>query len=145
MGIRQILGLDFGLYKTGLAMGQTITKTASPIGILKMRQGKIDPIAFKKILQDWRPDALVIGIPLKMDDSPLDISAQAEACATWLETTTGLPVFRVDERLTTKAARAELAEIHQAAGKKNTHQAVDAYAAVLILESWLHEANMIVD
>ena len=135
--IRQVLGLDFGLYKTGLAMGQTITKTASPIGILKMRNGCIDPPVFKKILSEWRPDAIVIGIPLKMDGSAFNLSEQAEDCARWLEETTLLPVFRVDERLTTKAARAEYAELQNAGGKKHSNQPVDAYAAVLILESWL--------
>ncbi len=143
MGIKKILGIDFGLYKTGLALGQTLTKTASPIGILKMRQGKIEAHAFKKILQDWRPEAIVIGIPLKMDGSLFDLSAQAEACAKWLETTTGLPVFRVDERLTTKAARTELTELYRNAGTKSPPQNVDAYAAVLILESWLNDFDTI--
>ncbi|MCX7123875.1 MAG: Holliday junction resolvase RuvX [Gammaproteobacteria bacterium] len=137
MGIRQILGLDFGLFKTGLAIGQTITRTASPIGILKMRKGQIDLPSFKKIMQDWKPDAMVIGIPVKMDESAFNISHQAEACAKWLEVTTGLPVFRVDERLTTKAARSELLDM-KSSGIKQT-KTVDAYAAVLILESWLRE------
>ncbi len=139
MTIKQVLGLDFGLKKTGLAIGQTITQTASPIGILKMNAGIIDIVAFQKILSLWKPDALVIGIPLKMDGSPFELSAKAEACAKWLETTTTLPVFRVDERLSTKAARSELTEIRAATQRKSAVKVVDAYAAVLILESWLHE------
>ncbi len=139
MVIKQVLGLDFGLFKTGLAIGQTLTKTASPLGILKMRQGKIDAHALKKILADWQPDALVIGIPVKMDGSALDISALAAACADELEAHTGLPVFRVDERLTTKAARSELADLYAATGTKSQHATLDAYAAVLILESWLRD------
>jgi putative Holliday junction resolvase len=141
MGIRQVLGLDFGLGKTGVAIGQTLTKTASPVGTIKMRRGQIDPTQFKKILREWQPDAIVIGIPLDMNGGNLSVSAQAESCAKWLESTTGLPVFRMDERLTTKAARSELADLQIMGSFKKHSKPIDAYAAVLILESWLAEST----
>lgn len=133
-----LLGVDFGLKKIGLAIGQTITKTASPIGILKAQQGHASSEAVKKIIANWHPDAIVIGIPLNMNDTPSPIAAPAEAFAKWLEAETQLPVFRADERLTTKAARYELAELARANHSKRSSAPVDAYAAVLILEAWLH-------
>lgn len=133
-----LLGVDFGLKRIGLAMGQTVTKTASPIGILNAHQGHASAEDVKKIIDIWRPNAIVIGIPLNMNGSLSPIATPAEAFAQWLESETQLPVFRADERLTTKAARCELAEFARVNHSKRRSAPVDAYAAVLILEAWLH-------
>lgn len=139
--IQSVLGLDFGLKKTGLAVGQTLTQTASPLGILRMKQGRFLPFEFEKILDTWKPAALVIGIPLNMDGSPCSVTQAAEDFAQHLEALTQLPVYRVDERLTTKSAKQERAEIAQLHKKKANQNSVDAYAAVLILENWLRQAS----
>ena len=73
-----------------------------------------------------------------MNGSLSPIATPAEAFAQWLESETQLPVFRADERLTTKAARCELAEFARVNHSKRRSAPVDAYAAVLILEAWLH-------
>jgi putative Holliday junction resolvase len=138
-----LLGVDFGLKKIGLAIGQTVTQTASPIGILKARNGTASANDLKKIINTWRPEAIVIGIPLNMNDSPSPIAAPAEAFAQWLETETQLPVFRADERLTTKAARYELADLSRITHSRHSTAPVDAYAAVLILEAWLHDLKSV--
>jgi putative Holliday junction resolvase len=139
--INTVMGLDFGLRKIGIAVGQTITGTASPVAILKNQDGHPGLPQFEKLVRLWRPDAFIIGIPLNMDDSPSPIAVPAEACACWLETFTSLPVYRVDERLTTKAAKSERASLHSLHAKRPANGPVDALAAVLIVEHWLGQTH----
>ena len=132
-----VLGFDFGLKKIGVAAGQSITQTASPVEIVRVENGELPEAHLQKLLQTWRPNALIVGIPLNMDDSTSFISDSAEAFAKLLEARSHLPVHRVDERLTTRHAKYELQEIADRLGKKNKAKRVDAFAACLIVETWL--------
>ncbi|MBX9587313.1 MAG: Holliday junction resolvase RuvX [Gammaproteobacteria bacterium] len=130
-----VLGFDFGMKHIGVAVGQTITRTANPLTSLKAINGipKWDEIA--KIITTWNARALVIGIPLNMDGTEQPITAAAKKFGNRLEAQFKLPVHRVDERLTTVEAKQQLFDLSGYKALDKT--AIDSYSAKLILESWL--------
>ncbi len=130
-----VLGFDFGMKHIGVAVGQTITRTANPLTSLKAVDGipKWDEIA--KIITTWNARALVIGIPLNMDGTEQPITAAAKKFGNRLEARYKLPVHRVDERLTTVEAKQQLFD--SSGYKALDKTSIDSYSAKLILESWL--------
>lgn len=130
-----VLGFDFGMKHIGVAVGQTITRTANPLTSLKALDGipKWDEIA--KIISTWNARALVIGIPLNMDGTEQPITAAAKKFGNRLEARYKLPVHRVDERLTTVEAKQQLFD--SSGYKALDKTSIDSYSAKLILESWL--------
>lgn len=130
-----ILGFDFGTKKIGVAVGQTVTKTANPLGLLRANQGEPRWESIQKLIDEWQPIALVVGIPLNMDGSPQRVTHQAENFANQLKIRFKLPVFGVDERLTTVEARDRIFQEQGYKGLQKT--AMDAVAAKIILEAWL--------
>jgi putative Holliday junction resolvase len=127
------LGLDFGLKRIGVAVGQEITGTASPLTTLLAKAGVPDWTALKKILKEWSPERIIVGMPLNMDDSESPITLKTREFITALEAETSIPIETVDERLTTKAVQYELERLGKKPQKKD-----DALAACLILESYLN-------
>ena len=137
--IIRVMGFDFGTKRLGVAVGQLITKTAQPLKNIQMVSGMPNWSALDKIVHQWQPDALVVGIPLNMDGTLQPLSNLAREFCTLLATRYGLPVYETDERLTTKDARERLF-------KNGGYQAlqdgqVDQVAAQLILENWFQTRN----
>lgn len=131
-----LLGFDFGMKRIGVAVGQTITKTARPLTTLPAHEGKPDNNLLAKLITSWGPLALIVGIPLNMDGTEQETTLAAKQFANLLRSQFQLPVYEVDERLTTKAAREN---IFQTGGFKALQKKqIDAIAAQLILESWLN-------
>ena len=129
-----VLAFDFGLKWIGVATGQTITTTATPLTTLKANNGKPLEAATVSLINEWQPIALLVGIPLNMDDTENEISKKARVFATWLENLTDLPVELVDERLSTREANTRR-------GKPRTGKPDDlshAEAARVIAETWLN-------
>lgn len=127
-----LLGFDFGTHKIGVAVGQTLTQSASPLLTVGYRVGKPDWQRIEQLLQEWQPDALVVGHPFEMTDREANNAEGAKRFSRQLHGRFHLPVHLVDERLTTREAWQDLGlEAHKDATK------VDAYAAKLILETWL--------
>ena len=128
-----LLGFDFGPKKVGVAVGQTITGTASPLTTLRAVNDKPDWHGINELIEQWKPDALVVGLPYNMDDSETELAERVKRFARQLEGRYGLHVDLVDERLTSQAARAQM-------GKRiKKTESIDAVAAKLILETWLSE------
>ena len=127
------LGFDFGTRQIGIASGQTITGTATPLTILSARDGIPDWQQIATLIKEWQPDILVVGLPLNMDDSEGEIANLARKFARRLQGRFNLKTVMIDERLTSYAAKQQLAEGNPVYSK----QLVDADAAALILESWL--------
>src|SRR5688572_16170657 len=98
------LGFDYGTKYTGIAIGQTITQTATPLQSLRSHQGKPDWPAIKQLIKQWRPHGLVVGLALQPDGSESVLSLAARNFATMLNQRFQLPVFFSHERLTTVAA-----------------------------------------
>ncbi len=121
-----IMGFDYGTHRIGVAIGQRVTQTASPLAILRARQGQPNWSDVEALIKEWRPEAFVVGLPLHMDDEPSDLSVQAEKFARRLTGRFNLPHTMVDERLSSVEARS-----------LSAGDAIDDVSAVLILETYL--------
>ena len=128
-----LLGFDYGTAKIGVAVGQTITKTASALTTLYAKQQRPDWERISELIKTWEPEALVVGLPYDLDDSEAEVATRAKRFARQLEGRYQLPVYMADERLTSMVALQELK------GKRLEYGDVDAMAAKLILETWLSE------
>jgi putative Holliday junction resolvase len=138
---QRLLGFDFGTKRMGAASGQTVTRTAVPLPPLPARDGIPDWAQLDRLFADWQPEAVVVGLPLNMDDTESELSHLARKFARRLHARYRLPVFMQDERLSSRDARAELTAVHER--RKGRLPSLDSTAAVLILESWLREPGLI--
>ena len=128
-----LLCFDYGERHIGVAVGQTITATATPLEIIGPRNNKPDWNRISALIEQWQPNALVVGIPVMLDDSRQAMTDAAERFARQLEGRYQLPVHHADERLSSYEARRRIKDV------KN----LDAVAAQIILEGWLHEYSKI--
>jgi len=134
----RLIGFDFGMKHIGISVGQTLTKTARALTTIEAQNGQ--PKSWHeidKLIKTWKPKALIVGIPLNMDNSSQSTTIPARDFAQQLKERYNLSVHGVDERLTTKDARAQLFE--RGGYKALKKQNVDALSAVLILESWMRQ------
>ncbi|QHB18142.1 MULTISPECIES: Holliday junction resolvase RuvX [Mannheimia] len=129
-----LIAFDFGTNSIGCAVGQNITGTAQSLGAFKAQDGIPKWEEIGKLLQEWKPDRLVVGLPLNMDGTEQPLTQRARKFANRLNGRFNLPVELQDERLTTVEARAE---IFSRGGYKALKKGkVDSISACLILESW---------
>lgn len=128
-----LLTFDYGLSRMGVAFGQTLTGSASPLPTLKMRDGQPQWDEVAALIQRWRPDGTLVGIPLNMDGTGSEMAQRADKFRRRLQGRFGLPALGWDERLTTR----ELKRAAQARGVTDfKRHALDSDAAVLIFQSW---------
>lgn len=129
------LGFDFGYKRIGVAVGQQITCSARPLSTLDAKQGVPNWDSVQKIIKEWRPQALIVGLPTCIDDTEQYTTAAARTFARQLKKRFSLPVHLVDERLSTVEARAQL--FAEGGYRKIQDSQVDSFAASIILEQWL--------
>lgn len=134
MNIKTVLGFDYGTKSIGVAIGQIITGSATPIGSLKAVDGIPNWDQIEKLLIEWQPDLIVVGLPLNMDGTEQEITQRAKKFANRLNGRFNIKVTTQDERLTTADAKARLFEL--GGYKKLTKDQIDAVSAVLIIESY---------
>lgn len=127
------IGFDFGLKRIGLAVGQSLTGTATPLVTLKAVGGKPDWQELDRLLQQWKPAGLVLGLPVRADGSENPVAKKAREFARNLQERYSLPVFWINEELSSHEAQKLLR------GKPNKHNKadIDQLSAKIILESWL--------
>ncbi len=130
-----LLGFDYGQAKIGVAVGQTMTGTASPLETLRAIQQHPDWDGITRLISTWEPQELVVGLPFNMDDTEAEPADKARRFARQLEGRYHLRVHLVDERLTSIEAKNRLTR------KPKNIEELDAIAAQLILETWLSEQN----
>ncbi len=130
------LAFDFGMKRIGAAVGQTITTQASPLPLLKAKDGIPRWEEISRIIDEWHPDVLVVGLPLNMDNSEQPITHAAKKFANRLKEKFKLPVELMDERLSTIEARRLIFE-----EKQGSKQAIDSMAATVILEAWFSHSH----
>ena len=121
---RSFLAFDFGTLRVGVATGNTVTRTATPLRTVAA-VGDARFAALGKLITEWQPSALVVGVPVHPDGAPHENTVRAQRFARQLHGRFRLPVHEVDERYSTTAARS--------AGARD----LDAAAAALILEQFL--------
>ncbi|HEY3644482.1 MAG TPA: Holliday junction resolvase RuvX [Gammaproteobacteria bacterium] len=135
------LGFDFGLKRIGVAVGQSVTRSASPLGTALVRSGEPDWELIGRWVAEWRPGALVVGLPYNMDLSEQEMTGHARRFAEGLAERFPLPVHTVDERLSSREAEAQLKERRQQGRRRISREDIDGAAACVILESWFNSAK----
>ncbi len=146
---QSLVGFDYGTKRIGVAVGQTVSGTASPVCTVRSRDGRPDWAAIRAVVESFAPEALVVGIPIQVNEGPVNEGQSIEGQSIEGEYATehpltgpimrfaaelrglfGLPVHIVDERLSSYEARS-----------RAPHEVeIDAIAAQVILETWLHAA-----
>ena len=126
-----LLCFDFGTKRIGVAVGQTLTDTATPIEVIPVRNNRPDWDRIGALIRQWQPQALIVGNPLNIDGSRQQLTACADKFAGQLQGRFQLPVLRADERLTTVEARF----------RQKDKQYIDHVAAQVILEGWLQQGS----
>ncbi len=139
LNVQRFIAFDFGTKKIGVATGQSLTSTAQPLEPIPAVNNKPNWTAIEKILKEWKPDALVVGLPLNMDGTEQEITQLARKFSRQLNGRFGLTVFEQDERLSSAGARSEIFEREGYRGLNA--RSVDSIAACLILEGWF-ESNV---
>ena len=123
------MGFDFGERRIGIAVGQSISRTATPLLTLSAHAGQPDWAHVQRLIDEWRPDVLIVGKPSTLDGAPHGLLPAIERFAGRLRGRFGLAVEFVDERLSS----------HEALTTERTSRVtLDAVAASLIAETWLN-------
>ncbi len=123
------MGVDVGSRKTGIAVGQAITKTAKPISIIQCPMQELHAQVFADVVKQWHIDAIVIGLPGHQDGSKHPMTNAILRLVKECEEFFSLPVFLINEYLTSHEAKLRLPK----------SASVDAMAAAVIAEDWLAE------
>lgn len=135
LGQRTLLGFDFGTRSIGVAIGQEITGSAQPLRALKANDGVPNWDEIQKLLTEWQPDLVIVGLPLNMDGTEQPLTQRARKFAGRIHGRFGVVVELQDERLTTTDARARLFE--RGGYRALEKGMVDGISALLILEAWM--------
>lgn len=124
-----IVAFDYGLRRIGVAVGQTVSRTATPLTVLAVRDGQPQWDAVQRLLDEWRPDRLVVGMPETADGTASSLKDPIERFVNQLRGRTALTVDLVPEHLSSWAA--------SDAGLD--HAGLDAGAATMILDTWFEQ------
>ena len=137
--LETVVAFDFGLRRIGIAVGQQVTGSANPLGIAANGEAGPDWVTISKIVGDWRPARLIVGLPSHSDGSPSDVGRQAGLFADAL-CRYQLPVDTIDERYSSIEAE-EMLKRERALGIRGRikKEMIDSAAAVLIAERWLQK------
>jgi putative Holliday junction resolvase len=129
----QILAFDFGTQHIGVAVGQTVTKTSSPLIILNVaREGKEIWKTISSLIDEWKPDQLLVGKPLNMDGTPSEMMKKVDPFFNKLQKISNIPCELVDERLTSFEAK-------QLIKTQSKDDRVDDLAAKIFLDNWIEQ------
>lgn len=136
---RTILAFDFGTKSIGVAVGSELTGTASLLSAFKAQDGTPNWELVEKLIKEWQPQLLLVGLPLNMDGTEQPFTARARKFANRLHGRFGLPVELQDERLTTTEARSQL--FVEGGFRNLAKDKVDSLSAKIIFESWYEQQH----
>jgi len=136
---RTYLGFDFGTKSLGIAVGSSTSGLAEPLATVTVRHGLPDWPAVDRLVREWQPAGLVVGLPLNMDDSENAMTRSARQFGHRLRARYNLPVHWVDERLTSVDAKNAMVEAR--VPWKQRKSRVDRLAAQTILQAYLDESR----
>ena len=131
-----VIGFDFGERRIGVAVGETSTRIANPLGAIEESANARRFARIDALVREWKPAAFVVGQPRHADGSEHAVAVRAAKFARRIAGRHGLPVFMVDETLTSADAEATLREMRARRARSGD---VDALAAALILQSFLDD------
>ena len=130
------LGFDYGTKNIGIATAQYITCTATALPPIPSKNGVPNWTSIRKLITEWRPDALLVGTPYNMDGSKSEMMKKTQIFASELLYNFDIPVYEADERLSSFEAKEWINHRHQTGDKRAF--SIDSIAAQIILESWLN-------
>lgn len=132
------LGIDYGLKRIGLAIGQRFTTTANPLKVINNNKDTMNQLM--QVIAEWQIDHIVMGLPLTMEGEEQTFTRQVKKFAHKLADQTKLPLSFCDERLTSYEAERGFQQQRQQQTRKAKHKSkLDAEAAALILQSWFNQ------
>jgi len=131
---RTILGFDFGTKRIGIAIGQEVTGTVNPLTTVTAVKHKPDWESISKIIAEWQPDLLVVGLPLHMDGTEQPMTQAARRFSNQLNGRYQIPIALMDERLSSDEAESIL---NERSGSFQDKAQIDMISAQLILQSWM--------
>lgn len=132
-----ILAFDFGLRRIGIAVGQDVTGSASPVTVIANTDKGIDRAEIATIIAEWQPSRLIVGMPMQADGSAGAIGDAVKAFIDELRQF-DLPIETVDERYTSVEAERTLKQARSAGIRgRISKEHIDAAAAVIIAERYL--------
>ena len=131
-----LIGFDFGAKRIGLAVGETSTRIANPLGAIEASANEARFREIDKLVEEWRPIAFVVGQPHHADGSEHPVAKLAGKFARRLQARYRRPVMMMDETLSSATAEADLRGTRTRASRKSD---IDAMAAMLVLQSYLDE------
>ncbi len=131
------LAFDYGTKKIGVAVGQNITQTASPLAVIPAQDGIPDWNIIEQLIKEWQPSIFVVGMPFNMDGTENQMTLRAQKFLQRLNGRFNIPCYSVDERLSSREAKDIRRNMAEAHGKTyKDRDAIDSIAAQLILENW---------
>jgi len=133
------IAFDYGTRNIGVASGQSVTRTAQELPALRAKDGIPDWNELEKLLKEWKPAKVIVGLPLNMDDSEGELAARARKFGNRLKGRFGVDVELVDERLSSFEAKGEV--MARGGSRDYRNNPVDSIAARLILESWFNQTG----
>ena len=134
---RTVLAFDFGLRRIGVAIGQDVTGSASPLGVVANRPDGVDHEAIAALIKEWRPTSIVVGMPSRADGSASEIQQPIDAFIVELQRY-ALNIDTVDERYTSVEAERVLKKARAAGTRRRiSKESIDSAAAVFIAERYL--------
>ena len=134
------LGFDFGEKRIGVATGQSTTLSASPLCVVRNINGRPEWDNIAELVEEWQPDALIVGLPLTEDGDAQPLTSLAKSFAKHLRRRYKLPVHLCDERFSSNEASRVIAENRQHHNRRRAkREDSDTIAAALILEQWIND------
>ena len=133
-----VMSFDYGTEKIGIAIGQSISSTAEPLTIIKAKDGIPNWSQITSLIESWRPNFFVVGLPYNLDGSDSKLLQRALKFAQRLNGRFNIPTFGIDERFSSRAAEEKLKKENR---RKTSDAGVDDIAAQIILETWFAEYN----
>lgn len=137
--ITNVVGFDYGKKRIGIASGQTITNTATPCTTINQIDGNPDWFSIENEIKQWKPQALIVGMPYHIDGSENKMTAICRQFCYELEKRFKLPVIEVNETLSSDEAEEKLRP-YLKINKQNKHE-VDRMAAAIIVQRWLNQQS----
>ena len=135
-----IIAFDFGLKRTGVAVGNTLTGSATPECTLHSKQDQPDWDGITQLFKEWQPTKVVVGMPTELDGSESPLTKAVQRFCNQIEGRYNIEVEQENEQFTSIEAGQRLKQLRQSGRKKKvTKDEVDKIAAAIILENWMQK------
>lgn len=140
---KQIIAIDFGLKRIGIAIGNSLTNNAQPLTTIITDKPYEIPNELIDIIKEWRPHKLIMGMPYNADGSEAKIAKNIKRFASLLSEKLSMPVEFIDESFSSHEATRQLKHLRQSGARsKRVNKAdIDKAAAAVMLQRWMDEST----